>query len=423
MYTGQKINVQKVMGLIPDDLLSTLSKDTKVDYCAKVLYGQRIFNLLLYGILTTDRTSQRTLEDLFKSNLFKAMFCYDAGMKVVHSSISTRLSKIDSEFFRLVYENVYKEFSKFFTVKEQLKYRIVRVDSSMVAETCNKLKKGLAPGDKKNKSPEKTVKQVKYTVAFDGLTACDFRIFNESSYLSEDLAIPEVIRLNAAKEGSITNIYTFDRGVASGKNFSSLTTDNISFVGRLNTNRKYDVIALDSLTEGNKDLGELTLIRSQLVHLYGKDCKVDQESTYRLIIAERKEKIDTTPPKNKGKFKKKENIFFFLTNNLELSPKEIADIYKQRWDIEVFFRFIKQELNASHFLSVSENGIKVILYMTLIASMLLLLYKKINELGYKTAKRRFTIELWETIVKIIVKDCGGDPALVNKKYFHLYSSP
>ncbi len=422
MYTGQKINVQKVMGLIPDDLLSTLSKDTKVDYCAKVLYGQRIFNLLLYGILTTDRTSQRTLEDLFKSDLFKAMFCYDAGMKVSHSSISTRLSKIDSEFFRLVYENIYKEFSKFFTVKEQLKYRIVRVDSSMVAETCNKLKQGLSNGIKKSKSPENVVKQIKYTVAFDGLTACDFKVYNESSYLSEDMAIPEVVKLNAAKEGSITNIYTFDRGVAAIKAFSSFNSDNISFVGRLRTNRRYDIISSDQLSEDGKDLGELILISSQIVHLYGKH-EMDQNNQYRLIIAERKEKIDTTPPMNKGSFRKKENVFYFFTNNLELTPKEIADIYKQRWDIEVFFRFIKQELNASHFLSVSENGIKVILYMTLIASMLLLLYKKLNEYGYKTAKRRFTIELWETIVKIIVKDCGGDPALVNKKYFQLYSPP
>ncbi len=422
MYTGQRINVQKVMGLIPNNLLSTLSKDTKVDYCTKVLYGQRIFNLLLYGILTSDRTSQRTLEDLFRSDLFKAMFCYDAGMKVTHSSISARLSKIDSEFFRLVYENIYKEFSKFFPVKEQLKYRIVRVDSSMVAETCNKLKKGLTPGDKKTKFPEKTIKQVKYTIAFDGLTACDFKVFNESSYLSEDLAIPEVVRLNAAKEGSITNIYTFDRGVAAIKAFSSFNSVNISFVGRLRTNRRYDIISSDQLSEDGKDLGELTLISSQIVHLYGKH-EMDQNNQYRLIIAERKEKIDTTPPMNKGAFRKKENVFYFFTNNPELTPKEIADIYKQRWDIEVFFRFIKQELNASHFLSVSENGIKVILYMTLIASMLLLLYKKLNEYGYKTAKRRFTIELWETIVKIIVKECGGDPALVNKKYFQLYSVP
>jgi len=422
MYTGQKINVQKVMGLIPDDLLSTLSKDTKVDYCAKVLYGQRIFNLLLYGILTTDRTSQRTMEDLFKSDLFKAMFCYDAGMKICHSSISPRLSKIESEFFRLVYEKIYKEFSKFFTVEERLKYRIVSVDSSMVAETCNKLKKGLAPGDKKKNNPEKTIKQVKYTMAFDGLTACDFKVYNESSYLSEDLAIPEVVRLNAAKEGATTNIYTFDRGVAAIKAFSSFNSDNISFVGRLRTQRRYDIISSDQLTEQEKDLGELTLISSQIVHLYGKH-EMDSKNHYRLIIAERKEKIVTTPPNNKGRFRKKENTFYFFTNNLELSPKEIADIYKQRWNIEVFFRFIKQELNASHFLSVSENGIKVMLYMTLIASMLLLLYQKINELGYKTAKRRFTIELWETIVRIIVKECGGDPTLMNKKYFQLYSIP
>jgi hypothetical protein len=343
-------------------------------------------------------------------------------MKISHSSISTRLSTIDPEFFRLAYERIYTEFSKFFTTEEQLKYRIVSVDSSMVAETCNKLRKGLSPGSKKDKTPEKVVKQVKYTIAFDGLTACDFEVFTDSYYTCEDKAIPEVIRLNASKEGSNTNIYTFDRGVDSNKTFSSFNSDKISFAGRLKTNRRYDVVSSDQLNEDKKDLGDLKLISSQIVHLY-KKFEVDQKNTYRLIIAERKEKIDTTPPKNKGKFKKKENIFYFFTNNLELSAKEIADIYKQRWEIEVFFRFIKQELNASHFLSVSENGIKVMLYMTLIAAMLLLLYKKINDLGYKTAKRRFTIELWETIVKIIVKECGGDPALVNKNYFQRFGVP
>ena len=422
MYTGQKINVQKILSLIPDGLLSTLSKDTKIDYCAKVLYGKRIFNLLLYGLLTTDRTSQRTLEDLFKSDLFKSMFSYDAGMKISRSSISTRLSTIDPEFFRLAYEGIYSEFSKFFPKEEQLKYRIIRVDSSMVAETCNKLKKGLSPGRKYGKTSEEVVKQVKYTIAFDGLTACDFKIFTDPSYTSEDRAIPEVVLLNASKEGSTTNVYTFDRGVSSIANFSSFNNAHIPFVGRLKTDRRFDIVTLDEPSESDRDLGELKLISSQIVHLYGKK-HVDKQNKYRLIIAERKEKIDTTPPNNIGQVKKKENIFYFISNDLELSPKEIADIYKQRWDIEVFFRFIKQELNASHFLSVSENGIKVMLYMTLIASMLLLLYKKINDLGYKTAKRRFTMELWETLITIIVKECGGDPALMNNTYFRKFAVP
>jgi hypothetical protein len=422
MFTGQKINIQKILNLIPEDLLSTLSKDTKVDYCAKVLYGQRIFNLLLYGILTTDRTSQRSLEDLFKSNLFKTMFSYDAGMKISHSSISTRLSTIGIDFFRLAYEGVYKEFSKLFTPEEQLKHRIIRVDSSMIAETCNKLKQGLSPGKKKDKTPEKVVRQVKYTMAFDGLTACDFEVYTDPCYLNEDRAIPEVVLLNASRQGSLANIYTFDRGVNSNARFSSFIEGKISFVGRLKADRRYEVVSVDQPTQEEKDLGELIVVSSQIVHLYGKN-EADREHSYRLIIAERKEKIDTTPPKNKGKFKKKENVFFFLTNNMELQPKEIAGIYKQRWDIEVFFRFIKQELNASHFLSVSENGIKVILYMTLIASMLLLTYKKINELGYKTAKRRFTIELWEAVVTVFVRECGGNPALMNKTYFRQFEVP
>ena len=102
----------------------------------------------------------------------------------------------------------------------------------------------------------------------------------------------------------------------------------------------------------------------------------------------------------------------FLTNITDLDAEQITEFYRKRWDIEVFFRFIKQELNFSHFMSTSENGIKIILYMTLILSMLLLIYKRINNIGYKTAKRRFGIELDELIIAMIVRFCGGDPSLV-----------
>jgi len=421
MFSDQKINIQKVLGLIPDDLLTRLAKDTKVDYCSKVLYGQRIFNLLLYGLLTTDRTSQRTLEDLFGSQLFKSLFSYDAEMNVSRSSISTRLSTIDTEFFRLAYEEIYSEFSRLFSSQKQLKHKIIRVDSSMIAETCNKLKEGISPGNKK-KNGKTPVKQIKFTAAFDGLTACAFDVFSQAKYTSEDRAIPEIVLKNALKNGSQTDIYTFDRGVTASKTFAALSQQEIFFVGRLKTNRKFKVVSTDKIPESEKDLGELKLLSSQTIHLFN-DNKVDTGKVYRVIIAERKEKIDTTPPNNKGKVRKKENVFVFITNNMELSPMEIAQIYKQRWEIEVFFRFIKQELNASHFISVSKNGITVMLYMTLIAAMLLQIYKKINGLGYKTAKRRFSIELWETLITIIVKECGGNPEQINKGYFGQFSIP
>ncbi|PZU91643.1 MAG: hypothetical protein DI529_00310 [Chryseobacterium sp.] len=87
-----------------------------------------------------------------------------------------------------------------------------------------------------------------------------------------------------------------------------------------------------------------------------------------------------------------------------LSAKDVADIYKQRWEIEVFFRFIKQNLNFSHLLSRNINGVKVIMYMTLITSILLIVYKKINELkGYKIPKLKFAQELEVLIIKDIVR--------------------
>jgi hypothetical protein len=52
--------------------------------------------------------------------------------------------------------------------------------------------------------------------------------------------------------------------------------------------------------------------------------------------------------------------------------------------------------------------------MSLIAAMLLLIYKKANNIGYKTAKRRFAMELRELITAIMITMAGGDPAKLFK---------
>lgn len=54
-------------------------------------------------------------------------------------------------------------------------------------------------------------------------------------------------------------------------------------------------------------------------------------------------------------------IFRFLTRDFACSAKEIAQAYRRRWDIEIFFRFLKQELNVSHPVSLNRNGMQVML--------------------------------------------------------------
>jgi IS4 transposase len=88
-----------------------------------------------------------------------------------------------------------------------------------------------------------------------------------------------------------------------------------------------------------------------------------------------------------------------------------------RWDIEVFFKFLKQELNFNHLINRTENGIRVMLYATLIASILVLVYKKKNKLsGYKIMKLRFVLDLERIIMKDIVIMCDGSPDLFEKHF-------
>ena len=83
-------------------------------------------------------------------------------------------------------------------------------------------KRDYPPAVRRIKPPRRLSNQVKYTIAFDGLTACDFNVYTDPCYTSEDRAIPEIVWMNASREGSTANIYTFDRGVSANVNYCFL---------------------------------------------------------------------------------------------------------------------------------------------------------------------------------------------------------
>src|SRR5437868_3606855 len=60
-----------------------------------------------------------------------------------------------------------------------------------------------------------------------------------------------------------------------------------------------------------------------------------------------------------------------FTNDLTASAQEISDLYKRRWEIELFFRWIKQTLKIGHFLGTSENAVRTQIAVALIAFLLL----------------------------------------------------
>ena len=62
---------------------------------------------------------------------------------------------------------------------------------------------------------------------------------------------------------------------------------------------------------------------------------------------------------------------YLLTNDLERPAEEIARLYKERWQIELLFKWLKQNLKIRRFLGRSENAVRIQLYVALIAFMLL----------------------------------------------------
>ncbi len=331
------------------------------------------------------------MEDIFNSPQFKFLFNLDSSQTVRHSSISERLSVINIEFFQQAYDLTYKYFSSYYNRIQRENARLIQVDSSMVAEAANKLIDGMNIGRKKDGK-----KQIKYTVAFDGDLPCMTKIFTNRQCLSEDITIPQVVFDYAQKEKSA--IFTFDRGVGKRETFRRLSQQGTSFVTRINPGAKYKLVR--ELENGNNRLvGSLELIKELEVQLpkNRKEHWVFSEETFRLTITQHPE--DGTE-------------YWFLTNLFEIDVEEVLQYYKKRWDIEVFFRFLKQELNFSHITSTNPNGIAVMMYMTMITAMMVLIYKKLNNVCYKTAVRRISLEINELIIKMIVKHCGGDPSLV-----------
>ena len=66
----------------------------------------------------------------------------------------------------------------------------------------------------------------------------------------------------------------------------------------------------------------------------------------------------------------------FLTNNFALKPELIADLYRQRWQVELFFKWIKQHLRIKAFLGTSENAVKTQIWIAVCTYVLIAIIKK-----------------------------------------------
>jgi len=381
----------QLLALLPDNTLEEFALETEVNKYTKKLYAEIVFKLLIHCILSFKDNSLRTMESAYESAVFKLLNANRKSETISFSSISERLSVIGPVYFEKLYNKCVETYSAILT---PAKTELIRFDSTIVALSGKLLNVGyhIKGGDASH------LKQLKFTVGYSNLPVA-IHFFTEQTYSSENEALKEGVL--CFDKGNTSIIRIFDRGITARKTYDELIENDIPFISRVSAKSKRDLIRYNTLPELVVQTSTLHIYSDSWVYLY-KAHGVKADHPVRCIEA----LIKTTG-----------ETLLFITN-IESETMSAADVticYKCRWEIEVFFKFIKQELNFSHLINRSENGIKVMLYCTMITAILLLAYKEINGLrGYKIMKQQFVNDLEKSLMKDIVFMCGGNPDKLDK---------
>jgi hypothetical protein len=94
-----------------------------------------------------------------------------------------------------------------------------------------------------------------------------------------------------------------------------------------------------------------------------------------------------------------ERLMVFITNNLTWSPQTVCDLYRRRWDIEVFFKQVKQTLKLSSFLGYSANAVRWQVFSALLVYVLLRFQAHLSQWGHSFTRLFAVVRsaLWERV--------------------------
>jgi hypothetical protein len=146
------------------------------------------------------------------------------------------------------------------------------------------------------------------------------------------------------------SIVAMDRGYNDYALFGKWTDQKIYFVTRLKDNAAYEVLK-EGLVPANRDIRA-----DQLIRFTGEKAQRDCPSLLRRVAV-----WDAL----------NEREIVLLTNLMEFGSTTIAAIYKDRWEIELFFKALKQNLKVKTFVGTSENALRIQIWTALIAILLL----------------------------------------------------
>jgi hypothetical protein len=188
-------------------------------------------------------------------------------------------------------------------------------------------------------------------------------------------------------------VLVMDRGYIDYEWFVQLSKQAVYFVTRLKDKAAFEVV------EDRKVPASRNILKDQIIFFHSQ-AEPSEEYFFRLVEVWIEEKQESV---------------IFLTNNLEFGATTIAAIYKDRWQVELFFKAIKQNLKIKTFLGTSANAVKTQIWTALIA-MLILRYLQLRSsfawsLSNLVALLRHQLFVYRDLFEWLNKPFEGPPAL------------
>jgi len=260
------------------------------------------------------------------------------------STLSDANKKRTSEVFGAIYSLLYKRYASFLSDSSPLNPPVKNlkiVDSTTITLFSDILKGvGRNPINGKKKGGIKMHTMINAMEDVPCLIRFSSAATHDHTFLKE---------LNLEKDSFVV----FDKAYNDYLQYLQWSLDDIYFVTRQKENAVYKSIKEFDLDDKTSD----AVLKDELILI---------EKNNKSVKIRRVAYWDS----------EKEKVFEFITNNTEISPDKVADIYKHRWQIETMFKRLKQNFPLKYFLGDNQNAIEIQIWTALIIQLIMLVIQR-----------------------------------------------
>lgn len=184
-----------------------------------------------------------------------------------------------------------------------------------------------------------------------------------------DMNVNDITDARAMKLES-GRIYVFDKGYCDFNWWLEIIEAGSHFVTRIKTNAAYKVLETRALGDNEDD----NVIKDQIIELTNKAPRAGKTNK---LAGRQLRLIEIEHPGGKNR------PFLIVSDMLDATASQIAELYKQRWSIELLFKWLKQNLKIKRFMGESRNAVLIQIFVAIIAYLLVRLYKNLLGTAHK----------------------------------------